>query len=520
MLALGAAIVGLAVPVTGWTGGKQASLVIDANTGVVISAFNADEPRYPASLTKMMTLYLAFESIERGRLSYQTQIKMTERGAAAQPTKLGLEPGAEFALIDGIKALVTHSANDVAIALAEHIGGGEEHFAELMTQKAHALGMSRTTFKNASGLPNSEQLTTARDMVTLGLRLHDDFPQHFKWFALTEFNYNGHTYANHNTLLNRFEGTEGIKTGYTAASGFNVVTSVKRGSKHLVGAVFGGNNAASRNQTMRMLLNMALLKASPTRTRPVRVAPQMAQRVPEPKPAPRLAAKAGAAEWSPTVAAAPAAAASAAPPPGRIEVARVRKVLIARAADPQPPPSPAQATQPVTPVRVASASGSVPTDFKLPPLASSAIAAPEATAPRLALSAPVRQIAAPATDAASAMARGAPPSTFQRQAAALQGGDPAAASRLNGPLPTSATGSAVDIQIGAYGSATEAERQLILVRTKAADLVGRAPSATPAITANGKQMWRARFSGFDATAASNICTELRRRQIDCLVAKP
>ena len=264
-LAVGVAFAAV-LPDTAQAADRQATFVVDANTGAVITAFKADEPRYPASLTKMMTLYIVFDLIERGRLNYRTTIKISDHAADAQPTKLGLESGSEIELIDAVKALVTHSANDIAIAIAEHIAGSEEKFANLMTQRAHAIGMKGSTFKNASGLPNSEQVTTARDMVTLGLHLHDDFPQHYKWFAIHDFRYNGHSYRNHNTLLDTYEGAEGIKTGYTSASGYNLVASVKRGQKHVVGAVFGGTSAGSRNLTMRTLLNMALFKASPVRT--------------------------------------------------------------------------------------------------------------------------------------------------------------------------------------------------------------------------------------------------------------
>ncbi|MEQ1613920.1 MAG: D-alanyl-D-alanine carboxypeptidase family protein, partial [Hyphomicrobiaceae bacterium] len=242
-------------------------MIIDANTGEALHADKADEPRYPASLTKMMTLYMVFEQLEVGRLTPSTKIKISQEAASAQPTKLDLEPGEQIMVIDAVKALITKSANDMAIALAEAVGGSESRFAELMTAKARSIGMRNTTFRNASGLPDSGQVTTARDMLTLALHLQDDFPKYFPLFALRSFTYNGSSHRNHNTMLNSFEGIDGIKTGYTRMSGFNLVTSLRRGDKHLVGAVFGGTTAGTRNLTMRMLLTRALLKASTKKTR-------------------------------------------------------------------------------------------------------------------------------------------------------------------------------------------------------------------------------------------------------------
>ena len=529
-LAVGVAFAAV-LPDTAQAADRQATFVVDANTGAVITAFKADEPRYPASLTKMMTLYIVFDLIERGRLNYRTTIKISDHAADAQPTKLGLESGSEIELIDAVKALVTHSANDIAIAIAEHIAGSEEKFANLMTQRAHAIGMKGSTFKNASGLPNNEQVTTARDMVTLGLRLQDDFPEHYKVFAMRSFNYDGHTYANHNTMLGSYEGTEGIKTGYTAASGFNLVASVKRGQKHVVGAVFGGTSASSRNLTMRTLLNMALFKASSIKTRAPLVARLNGRAVPEPKLAERPAPTVQVASnntsgsssshgaWPSTVVTPAPSPVMAEPVPhqGKVEIARVRPVLVAPG--PSRPTAAAPSQQP--PIRNAIAepqagapdgvTASAPVAFKLPPLA--AISAPQLAQHRAAAVTPPQQ-AQFAAVSATAPARGNAPSTLQQQAANLSGTN-TPTYRLNGPPPASA----VDIQIGAYTSSVDALRQLELARSKAADLIGRAPGVTQLMTANGRSLWRARFTGFDVSAASGVCTELRRRQIDCMVAK-
>ncbi len=259
---------------------KHAAMVIDANTGQVLHAQAADEARFPASLTKMMTLYMAFELIDMGRLTYQSKIKISQEAASAAPSKLDLDPGEDITAIDAIKALVTKSANDIAIAIAEHIGGTEANFARLMTAKARQIGMKSTTFRNASGLPDPGQVTTARDMLTLALRLQDDFPRHYGLFATRAFTYNGGTHRNHNTLLGSYAGTDGIKTGYTRASGFNLVSSVRRDGRHVVAAVFGGSSAASRNAHMRLLLNRALTQASAEKTRkPMLIAkPKLAPR--------------------------------------------------------------------------------------------------------------------------------------------------------------------------------------------------------------------------------------------------
>jgi D-alanyl-D-alanine carboxypeptidase len=256
---------------------KSAVLIIDANTGRVLYESAADETRNPASLTKIMTLYMVFELIELKRLNLESKLKISSNAAGAAPSKLGLKEGEEIALGDAVKVVITKSANDVAVAIAEHVSGDEKTFARAMTQKARQLGMTVTTFQNASGLPDDQQVTTARDMATLALRMQDRFPQHYAMFATRTFTYKGETFRNHNSLLFNYEGTDGIKTGYTRASGFNLVASVKRGSKHVIGVVFGGASAASRDTTMRTFLNVGLIKASSEKTRQTTRSPTMAR---------------------------------------------------------------------------------------------------------------------------------------------------------------------------------------------------------------------------------------------------
>jgi len=242
-------------------------MVIDVNSGSVLHATNADAPRFPASLTKMMTLYIVFDMIERGRLSLDTRLTISDFDAAAPPSKLGLATGESITVNDAIKALVTASANDVARAIAENLGGDEERFAAYMTWQAHKLGMARTIFRNASGLPDPEQTSTAHDFVTLSLRLYDDFPQYFKVFKTAYFAWGKARYRNHNGLLFNFQGSDGIKTGYTRVSGFNLAASVHRGSKHVIGVIFGGSSVGERNGRMRSLLTAGLAKAANSRTR-------------------------------------------------------------------------------------------------------------------------------------------------------------------------------------------------------------------------------------------------------------
>ena len=269
-------------------GSRHAAMIIDANTGKVLHDEDGDEQRHPASLTKMMTLYLAFEAIESGRMSMSDRIKISQEAANVAPSKLELEPGEDIAVSDAIKAIITKSANDIAVAMAEKIGGSQSNFVRLMNAKARELGMAKSHFENASGLPNNAQVTTARDMITLAMHLQDDFPRHYPLFAMREFRYNGAMHRNHNTMLGNYAGIDGIKTGYTQSSGFNLVSSVHRGDKHLIGAVFGGASAATRNGEMRVLLNRNLTLASSTKTRKpmliakLKAAPKLAER-PAPK---------------------------------------------------------------------------------------------------------------------------------------------------------------------------------------------------------------------------------------------
>ena len=241
---------------------KYAGIVIDAKTGKTLYAHDADDLRYPASLTKMMTLYLTFEALERGNIKLNTRIKFSANAAKEPPTKLGVGAGRSVTVEQVIYSLVTKSANDASTAIAEHLGGSESKFASMMTTKARSLGMSRTTFYNAHGLPNSKQTTTARDMATLGIALREHFPRQYKYFSTRSFTFGKTRMGNHNRLLGVVRGVDGIKTGYTRASGFNLVSSVIDRDRSIVAVVMGGRTGASRNAQMKDLIARYLPKAS------------------------------------------------------------------------------------------------------------------------------------------------------------------------------------------------------------------------------------------------------------------
>ncbi len=481
---------GLLAPSAAQASSRHASMILDANSGKVLHAQAADELRHPASLTKMMTLYMAFELIEMGRLSYTTPIKVTAEAAAAAPSKLELEPGETIQLIDAIKALVTKSANDMAIAIAQHIGGSEQNFARLMTEKARQLGMSKTVFRNASGLPNDEQVTTARDMITLGLHLQDDFPRHYPLFGLRTFAYNGGSYRNHNTLLLSYRGTDGIKTGYTHKSGFNLVANVRRDGRHVIGAIFGGESAGARNAHLRTLFDRAMPHAATERTRKAPPAPIMivakraspkptqlaraeatpSQSAPPPAPAPKPAARptVAAAATPPPAAPAPAkaapslaATASSASAPSPVvtaaakAAARAAPTKPAEAETPPPAPPAATAVEPAEAAKPATATADAGSAIAAEPTAGDA-PAPAATveggasdiaeagspagSPAIAVAKVRRVMVAPhvtrpAVAVADAGSTGAPPATPAQRAVTAQAADAAPAAAAPGLEP-------------------------------------------------------------------------------------
>jgi len=520
-------------------------MVLDANTGEVLYARNGDAQRYPASLTKMMTLYMVFDEIKAGRLSFKTPIRMTKSAARRPPSKLGIKPGKTILLKHAVRSLVTKSANDVAAAVAEHIAGTEARFARRMTKRARRIGMSATTFKNASGLTSAGQTTSARDMITLALRLQDDHPQHFYLFSTNAFHYHGKTYRNHNTLLRSMRGVNGIKTGYTRASGFNLVTSMRHGKKHLVAAVFGGKTARARNSRMRSLLYRHMKKASTRKTRqrapmllakptqPPRARIRTAARtVPAPRravePAPRPLKR-------PVIASAPASApAPFAFSPGKGGAAP-RHVYPRVALPRAQPPRPRVAMARVRPVSVLAKQRVA--RVELAPVVRTKEPQP-APIPQRALNRMARATVMPSPSQRQARAqgvtRGRPPSTLNQQAARLApqrdygAGLARAGTRwnLNGPRHNTfaahkaAAKGNYHIQIGALPSAALAEQHARDVSARMSGMLDGYRTVTMPVMVRGKQLWRVRFAGFASSGATKTCNELRRNNIDCFVTQP
>ncbi|WP_337266290.1 D-alanyl-D-alanine carboxypeptidase [Oryzifoliimicrobium ureilyticus] len=260
LAALMTAAMTIAAPVMASAG--SASLILDARNGRILASENADAINHPASLTKMMTIYMAFDAMKRGKLGWNTPITVSKYAATRPPTKLGLKPGGTVTVREAILGMITKSANDAATALGEKLGGSESDFARLMTQKARSLGMTRTVFVNASGLPDNRQVTTARDMSTLAVALMRDFPSEYRLFSTESFNFRGRTIHGHNNLMYRYRGMDGIKTGYTNASGFNLVSAVRDGNRRVIGVVMGGRTARSRDAYMASLLDRYMSRAS------------------------------------------------------------------------------------------------------------------------------------------------------------------------------------------------------------------------------------------------------------------
>jgi D-alanyl-D-alanine carboxypeptidase len=508
-------------------GGDHALFIIDANSGATLANQDGTDPRYPASLTKMMTIYMAFDAVQRGTTTMTSPVKFSVAATKAAPSKLDLDVGDTITLENAILALITKSANDVAIAVAEHLGGTEPNFAKMMTAKARELGMKNTTFKNASGLPDGDQTTTARDMTTLGLRLYDDFPKQFPLFSTRSFAYNGSSYRNHNTLMLQMPGINGIKTGYTHASGFNLVSSLEQDGKHVIGAIFGGSTANSRNLSMRIALAKAMSKASTTKTRkplllaqaaPAKSVPRAAQ-----APVATIAPKAAPAASPPApvvvVAAAPTTA------PLRIDIAKVRPATAQETATVAPrsperaPPPPAFAQASVAPkaAEIIKPRASEPLAIAPTPLAAAPATAPSGVRPPSSLNAQLAQLSQsagqlPAPPAQPSYRLNGPAQQTQPTAQPVANTPTAAGQPTNAALN-------YDIQIGAYASPAEADRRM----TTAASLVpthlkNRRPNRQQ-VSVGDKTLYRARFSGFDQSAASAACAELNRQSINCIALK-
>ncbi len=535
------------------------SIIVDGNSGATLTANSPDASRHPASLTKMMTLYLLFERLEAGKMKLDTEMEVSEHASEQAPTKLGLRPGQTIRVEDAIKGLVTRSANDAAVVIAEAIGGDEDDFAKLMTRKAHALGMSRTTYRNASGLPNDEQVTTARDQATLGRAIQDRFPRYYRYFSTAAFNFHGQTIRNHNHLIGSVEGVDGIKTGYTRASGFNLVTSMHRGNRFLVGVVMGGRSGGSRDAIMRNLLAENLDKAASKRTvaaiternpsgantdvaqddaesrrtASTRDDVQVASAAAEPVAAPQIRSTG-------SVARSIFAAATAAVPPARTEPAPLTNGVIQSQALAAIPGS----SEPMKPVKVktvqikagqfklASAASSQPITSAIPaarpevPETSSAVVArAEVAKNEVARNEMPPQPAGHGTGTGllGVLPASSLPSSSTSQAMAYADPNPRSQPQTvqqNSAVKPVAIHTGWIVQVGALESEGEALQRINAARNQARGLLAKADPFTEPVVAKGdRKLYRARFAGLDRDQAEAVCRTLKRSDISCITVR-
>jgi len=558
------------------------SIIVDGNSGAVLSSNNPDGIRRPASLTKIMTLYLLFERLDAGKMKLDTEMEVSEHASEQAPTKLGLRPGQTLKVEDAIKGLVTRSANDAAVVIAEAIAGDEDEFAKLMTRKARALGMTKTTYRNASGLPNDEQLTTARDQATLGRAIQDRYPRYYRYFATTVFNYRGQSIRNHNRLLGNVEGIDGIKTGYTRASGFNLVSSMRRGNRHLVGVVLGGRSGGSRDATMRNLLAENLEKGATKRTvaaiterngsdGTVDVAQAETASPPAESGNALFAAEPGLAALQTTRSIAPskpsllAAAAAALPSlPAKPEqnkleaqarpepapltngVIQTQQIsAIPGSAEPMKPVKVKTVQVKAGPMKLASAGPAQPA---APPITTNTVPARPEVAETS--SAVVANAAEARAEAAREALRAAMPrqpanhgtgngvlgvlpasslsSPHGSHAQALAYADPAPRAQPQAmqqndavkPATPAVVRSGWIVQVGALESESEAKQRIDLARTKASALLSKADPFTETIVSkDNRTLYRARFAGLDRDSAEAVCKTLKRADISCMTVR-
>jgi D-alanyl-D-alanine carboxypeptidase len=527
-----------------------ADIVVDANSGQVLHESNPDALRHPASITKIMTLYLLFEQLEAGKLKLDSHLSVSSHAAAQSPTKLELKAGQNIAVEDAIKGVVTKSANDAAVVVAEAIGGSEDNFGRLMTRKAHALGMTRTVYVNASGLPNSDQLTTARDQAILGRAIQERFPKYYHYFSLPSFRYRGMAMRNHNHLLGRVQGMDGIKTGYTNDSGFNLVTSVHRNGRHIVAVVLGGSSGGARDARMRELIETHIARAATRHTAPMIAesttpmrAMQLANAHPEtPVEVPPAAPARAAARPAPMTRAAATPPVIAAQPAGssdpirplvvrtiQVRAAAVRTAAIGPLVVPQPnsavvpPQLAAPAPQPVVPAAEPAAQraplppppGARPGVLGVLPAPSAPAEPPppvvsKATfAERIGGTPEAQPLAAPSPAPAPApqVALAAPPAPVAQPTPAGSG---APMHHLRGEWA---------IQIGAFANEAEAQARLRAARNIGAKVLGHADPFTEKVVKGSTELYRARFAGFDRDGAEAACHHFKRNDISCLALK-
>ena len=512
-------------------------IVVDANTGRVLHEENADALRHPASITKVMTLYLLFEQLEAKRLSLDSDLDVSANAARQQPSKLGLKAGSTITVQDAILSLVTRSANDSAMVIAEAISGDSTSFARLMTRKARALGMSRTTFKNPNGLPDPQQVTTARDLATLGRAIQERFPRYYGFFETSSFMYRGVAIRNHNRMLGRIEGVDGIKTGYTNASGFNLLTSVKRDGRYVVAVVLGGTSGASRDNRMAQLITSEFPTAYAGRQVVPRMAsaPSMSNDV-EDAPEPVVAAAEPASAPAPVALPVPAPQIARAPAVIPVPAANAR-VAMASAAGTLPTAK-AVAADPITTasVPVPAVAPARPAAAAPAQVASSALPPAGSTAPIVPVAVKTVAIARPTAPTASfsnqpgilgtlsfaangqTMAQAAPAQQALKRVQLASAGPteiPRQVAETEEKTASPRTGWA--IQIGAFGSEADARAQIAKAKTKAPAALSKVDPYTEAATKGSTKIVRARFAGFNAEAAAQNACKALKGTFGCMV---
>jgi len=516
------------------------SIVVDANSGAVMEAANADSPRHPASLTKIMTLYLLFERLEQNKIKLTTDLPVSAHAAAQAPSKLGLKPGETIRVETAIRAIVTKSANDVAVIVAEALAGDEPGFANLMTEKARALGMTQTVYRNASGLPEPQQITTARDQAILGRAIQDRFPNYYHYFATRTFDFRGKSIRNHNHLLGTIDGVDGIKTGYIRDSGFNIVTSVRRANRHVVAVVFGGRTADARDARVRSLIDNNINIAVVKRTAPLVVEgweTAQARKDTKDKDIDRTgSAPVRVASAAPTTPVAPSAIDAPLPgstdpiKPNAVKTVAVHPANTYTAASLSPLPSDSRQLAPapvvanpatittITTVRsepppaappLAAATPPVSADPAPPPSPSSV--SPPAAAPVAPAPSPVSSRSTP-LPAAKPVVLVAPPAKVASAANSVPAPPMSAA-------PATKARSGWIIQIGALPDEKEAKQRLETAQSKTKDLLGKADPFTERIEKADKVLFRARFAGLEKVQAEAACKRLKRSEIPCILVR-
>jgi D-alanyl-D-alanine carboxypeptidase len=478
---------------------KDAALVVDGSTGRVLYARNADALRHPASLTKMMTLYLLFEQLRSGQMTMVTPIPVSWHASIQAPTKLHVRPGTTVPVETAIKSLVVLSANDMAVAIAEAIGGSEDHFAELMTQKARQLGMVHTFYHNASGLPDDQQITTASDLAILARHLAYDFPQYFHYFSTYSFSYRNATYYTHDNLIGRYQGADGIKTGYTGASGFNLVSSVVRDGTHIIGIVMGGTSAHRRDTEMMRLLDdtFASIGRNPQLVARANVPWQaIAQNT---QTAPVIAGFQLGSTLLPTPVPAP-------PPPFRTAGNASQDDEDAAESRPDPAEANLPVAAPPAPRSPSASSGQVLASLEAPP------ALPLRSAEKPPSQAP-SQPQFVATDVHL-------PTPAPKPAMMLAGYEPQSLPAMTGrSAPAPVAGHDWTIQIGAYADPAVAKAELASYAQHSMDVLGQAARiVAPFESTEGHTLYRARFGPFQEREARAVCQRLTQRGQTCFAA--